>query len=144
MASPGGALDRKTRNRILSRLKRDAELIAGHFDLTYQSIEAERANVKSRFGICYADGVIKIRLRHAVTARPLKYSSLVSTLCHELAHLRHFNHSERFHVFYRELLAYARAQEIYRPGRHRPRLADPDERRKTPHTRERPVQLTLF
>ncbi|MCH2169433.1 DUF45 domain-containing protein [Myxococcota bacterium] len=135
-------LDRRTRNRILARLKRDAERIARHFDLTYQAIEAERSNVKSRFGICYADGLIKIRLRHAVTARPLKYSSLVDTLCHELAHLRHFNHGQQFQRFYRELLAYARAQGIYRPGRSRSVGGKSEPRSETP--RAKPVQLSLF
>ena len=60
--------------------------------------------------------LIKIRLRHATTGRPLKYSSLVNTLCHELAHLRHFDHGLRFRAFYQELLAFARAEGIYRPG----------------------------
>ena len=73
--------------------------------------------MKNRYGICYEDGVIKIRLRHAVTGRPLRYSSLVSTLCHELAHLRYFNHGVRFRVFNMELLEFAREQGIYRPGR---------------------------
>ena len=86
------------------------------FELRYSAIEAERANVKRRYGICYSDGVIKIRLRHAATGRPLKYSSLVNTLCHELAHLRHFNHGPRFKAFYFRLLDFARAEGIYRPG----------------------------
>ncbi len=120
----------------MERLECDAQRIARHFRLRYLSLEAERANVRSRYGICYADGRIKIRLRHAVTGRPLKYSSLVNTLCHELAHLRHFNHGERFKAFYLELLAFARREGIYRPGprggaRPRPVPAGP-------------VQLALF
>ena len=99
----------------MRRLNRDAAQIAGHFGLRYRSIEAERASVTSRYGICYDDGVIKIRLRHAVTGKPLRYSSLVNTLCHELAHLRHFNHGERFRLFYREVLEYARSERLYRP-----------------------------
>jgi hypothetical protein len=66
--------------------------------------------------VCFADGTIRIRLRHAVTGRPLRYSSLVNTLCHELAHLRHFNHGLRFRRLYFEILEYARARAIYRPG----------------------------
>ena len=108
-------MDRAIRARLIAQLNRDAERIASHFGLRYRSITAERANVKSRYGICYDDGSIKIRLRHAITGRPLKYSSLVNTLCHELAHLRHFNHGERFKLFYQQLLDYARAQGIYRP-----------------------------
>jgi hypothetical protein len=41
---------------------------------------------------------------------------MVDTLCHELAHLRHFNHGQRFWQLYRRILAYARRQGIYRPG----------------------------
>jgi hypothetical protein len=72
--------------------------------------------VRRRYGVCYADGTIRIRLRHAVSGDSLKYSSLVNTLCHELAHLRHFNHGLRFRRFYAQLLEYARDRGIYRPG----------------------------
>ena len=64
--------------------------------------------MKRRYGVCYADGTIRIRLRHATTGEPLKYSSLVNTLCHELAHLRHFNHGLRFQRFYAQILEFAR------------------------------------
>jgi hypothetical protein len=72
--------------------------------------------VKRRLGVCFRDGTIRIRLFHARTGRPLKYSSLVDTLCHELAHLRHFNHGKRFQAFYRRILEHARRERIYRPG----------------------------
>ena len=98
-------------------LRRDADRICIRFGLRYRSIEPERANVKRRYGICYDDGSIKIRLRHASTGEPLKYSSLVNTLCHELAHLKHFNHGPQFKAFYARLLAWARYEGIYRPGR---------------------------
>ena len=110
-------MDAASRASLLQSLIRDAERIARHFGLHYKSIDAERANVTSRYGVCFADGAIRIRLRHVVTGRPLKYSSLVNTLCHELAHLRHFNHGPRFKAFYLELLDFARAHGIYRPGR---------------------------
>ena len=94
------------------------------FGLRYRAIAAERANVKRRYGVCFSDGEIRIRLRHVRTGKPLKYSSLVNTLCHELAHLRHFHHGEPFKTFYRELLAWSRAAGIYRP--------DPPGRRTAP------------
>jgi hypothetical protein len=103
-------------SELIARLERDAERLAARFELRYKAIEAERPNVRRRYGVCYADGVIKIRLRHAVNGQPLKYSSLVNTLCHELAHLRHFNHGERFKAFYLRILEYARIAGIYRPG----------------------------
>ncbi len=145
-------MDRTTVRMLMDSLNRDAERIARRFGLAYKSIEPERANVKSRYGICYSDGVIKIRLRHATTGRPLKYSSLVATLCHELAHLRHFNHGLRFRAFNQEVLAWARAQGIYRPRSEpsgRPeRLSPPADRAAAPASpRPRPAgpaQLELF
>ena len=123
-------MDRPTVRALMESLNRDAERIASRFSLRFKSVEAERANVKRRYGICYSDGAIKIRLRHAVTGRPLKYSSLVNTLCHELAHLRHFNHGTRFKAFYFRLLDHARSEGIYRPGKPAPLMSPP--RRTTP------------
>ena len=138
-------MDRPTAKLLMARLNRDAERIARRFSLRFKSVEAERANVKRRYGVCYSDGAIKIRLRHAVTGRPLKYSSLVNTLCHELAHLRHFNHGARFKAFYLQLLDFARAQGIYRPGSPAARR----DARATPRPPARPrpsdpAQLSLF
>lgn len=131
---------RKREDReLVERLNRDALSIARRFGLRFRSIEAERANVKRRYGVCYADGTIRIRLRHAKSGEPLKYSSLVNTLCHELAHLRHFNHGRRFQALYRQILEHARRAGIYRPGADevpveaRPRWAAPAAR--SPATR---------
>jgi len=109
-------MTRKQSRALITKLNRDAEQIATQFGLAYRCIEAERANVKSRYGVCYSDGTIRIRLRHATSGKALKYSSLVSTLCHELAHLRHFNHGLRFREFYRRILEWARFEGIYQPG----------------------------
>ncbi len=137
-------MDRRTRFELLSRLREDADRICSRFGLRYLSIEAERANVKRRYGICYSDGTIKIRLRHVATGQPLKYSSLVNTLCHELAHLKHFDHSPRFQDFYQHVLGWARAQGIYRPGKAPPKspLAPPKGDAHAPDAG--PVQLNLF
>lgn len=134
-------MDRETVRGLIERLNRDAAEIAARFGLAYHSIEAENPRVTRRYGVCYADGRIRIRLRHNATGEPLKYSSLVNTLCHELAHLKHFNHGARFKAFYLRLLEYARGQGIYQPGR-RPRLAAgaPIPRGRP----SRPEQLTLF
>jgi hypothetical protein len=40
----------------------------------------------------------------------------VNTLCHELAHLKHFNHGPNFQAFYAKILSWARQEGIYRPG----------------------------
>ena len=137
-------MDRRTRRELLERLRADADRICAEFGLRYQVIEAERANVKSRYGICYSDGTIRVRLNHATTRQPLKYSSLVNTLCHELAHLKHFDHSPRFQAFYQRILHWARRQGIYRPGR--PASASPQAPpAKRPEPRAKgPEQLSLF
>jgi len=133
----------------MARLNRDGAAIAARFSLRYRAIEAERPRVKRRYGVCYADGTIRIRLAHAANGKPLKYSSLVNTLCHELAHLRHFNHGVRFQRLYREILEYARGVRIYRPGREpgpvrtpapRPAAATPPR----PLAKPAPLQLGLF
>ena len=109
-------MERSRSEELIARLRRDGAALAARFGLRYRAIEAERPRVKRRYGVCYADGTIRIRLRHAATGEPLKYSSLVNTLCHELAHLKHFNHGLRFQSFYRQILEYARAARIYAPG----------------------------
>jgi predicted metal-dependent hydrolase len=123
----------------MRRLRGDAARIAERFELRYRAIEAERPHVRSHYGVCFSDGTIRIRLRHASTGRPLKYSSLVATLCHELAHLRHFDHGLRFRAFYQRLLDWARGEGIYRPGT--PRRAEPQP---VAEAARGPVQLDLL
>ena len=106
---------RREAGRVLQRLRRDAALLARAHRLPLRSLEAERANVKRRYGVCYDDGSIRIRLRHLRTGSLLKYSSLIDTMCHELAHLRHFDHGSQFEALYASILAYARRSGIYRP-----------------------------
>ncbi len=100
----------------LERLRKWGAELAGAFGLRFASLEAEADGVTEHYGVCYRDGVIRIRLRHARTGRLLKESSLVDTLCHELAHLKHFDHSVRFRRFYRKILDEARRRGYYRPG----------------------------
>lgn len=118
-------MDRREALALIADLERDAARIARTFGLRYRVIEPERPQVKRRLGVCYRDGTIRIRLFHATTGHPLKYSSLVDTLCHELAHLRHFNHGRRFQSFYRTILEHARREGIYRPGADEPSRAEP-------------------
>jgi hypothetical protein len=139
-------MERRQARELLERLTRDADRICVRFGLRYKEIAAERANVKSRYGVCYSDGTIKIRLRHATTGDALKYSSLVSTLCHELAHLRHFDHGARFQALYARLLDWARREGIYRPGAAlRPTLVlAPVANPLQPPSPSAPRQLDLF
>lgn len=128
----------------MARLNRDAAVIAARFGLRYQAIEAESARVKRRYGICFSDGTIRIRLRHATTGQPLKYSSLISTLCHELAHLRHFDHGYGFQGFYAAILEYARDEGIYRPGRRKAKTPISSEPAAGEPAASTPRQLSLF
>jgi predicted metal-dependent hydrolase len=135
-------MDRSTRRALMERLVRDGEQLAAEFGLRYRAIEPEPMHVRSRYGVCYADGTIRIRLRHALTGRPLKYSSLVNTLCHELAHLRHFNHGPRFKAFYFQILEHARVRGIYQPGRPAPEASFAPAVASTRPARA--IQLELF
>jgi predicted metal-dependent hydrolase len=133
----------------MERLRRHAALLASAFDLPLHSIEPESERVTRRYGICYADGRIRIRLHRVRSSDVLKYSVMVDTLCHELAHLRHFNHGRRFWQLYRRILAYARRHGIYRPGPEAA-LAPPAPFRTLPAAIQRaaprpaPAQLDLF
>ncbi len=106
---------RRETSKIMKQLRKDAERIAKHFHLNYKELKAERGDVLGHYGVCYSDGTIRIRLRHAVSGKPLRYSSLIDTLCHELAHLKYFNHGESFKRFHLSILTYARQTGIYRP-----------------------------
>ncbi len=118
-------IDRRRARELIDWLRRDGARIASRFGLTYRAIEAERSSVRTHFGICYEDGLIKIRLHHATRGTALKYSSLVNTLCHELAHLKHFDHGDAFQTFYARLLGWARSASIYRPSPRRTGMAVP-------------------
>ncbi len=146
-------MDRTIARELIEQLNRDAARIASRFGLEYASITAERKGVNGHYGVCYSDGAIRIRLRHATTGKPLKYSSLVNTLCHELAHLRHFNHGPRFKTFYFEILDFAREAGIYRPSRlagkqpgarPSPAAGTPHRTRREPEVPAAPEQLDLF
>ncbi len=103
-------------DETMKRLRTMADDLCERFKLGYRTIDAETEGVTEHYGICYDDGEIRIRLRHARTGRLLKESSLVDTLCHELAHLRHLDHSERFKRLYWKILDEARDLGYYKPG----------------------------
>ena len=104
-----------TDDHLLRRIERDARHLATRFRLRLARLDKESPRVKRRFGSCDSDGVIRIRLRNRRNGDYLKYSSLVATLCHELAHLRFMNHGLEFRSLYMEILEFARTTEIYRP-----------------------------
>ena len=113
LALPGTGLRAESRE-LLRRLRDDARVIGAPFGLVPTTLAAEKDSA-THYGICYADGRILVRLRHARTGRTLRYSSLVNTLCHELAHLEHLNHGEGFQALLARVLEHARAIGLYRP-----------------------------
>jgi hypothetical protein len=151
-------LEPHEKEALVRRLRHDAVRIAEHFGFRYRAVEAENARVKARYGSFDSDGIIKIRLTHARTGKPLKYSSMVDTLCHELAHVRYFNHGPRFRALYDKVLEWARREGIYQPA---PRGARPvmapsipglalvsskrgRATKRKPPRRSKPEQLGLF
>ena len=141
--------EREQQNAVLEGLRRDALFLAERYRLPLLSVDAESSRVRSRYGICYEDGSIRIRLRNLTTGELLRYSGMVDTLCHELAHLRYFNHGRQFQELNRRILGYARRSGIYRPQprqparvqRGRPQLIPARPAAPPP---VRPVQLELF
>ena len=145
--------DREQQQALLERLRRDAHFLAERFKLELRSLDGEGPRVKRRYGICYDDGSIRVRLRNVRNGELLKYSALVDTMCHELAHLRHFNHGVQFQTLYRRILEYSRRQGIYRPtprGRAplrfgpRPEPIRPTGRAEVEPVPRGPLQLELF
>lgn len=104
-----------TEEEVMRRLHRDAGRLVDHFRLPLARLAKEGNRVKRRYGSCDSDGVIRIRLLNQRTGKILKYSSMISTLCHELAHLRYMNHGARFVALYTRILEFARTDGIYRP-----------------------------
>lgn len=109
------AIERREEEAVLRRLREDARILAAAFGLSFRSIDRTRRDARL-YGSCDADGRIRIRLRSRTTGALLRYSSLVATLCHELAHLRHFHHGQEFVRLYRELLESARRRGVYQPA----------------------------
>lgn len=132
-----GGLDVDLYDRLMTQLRDDAQRIAARFRLPKYELDADRAEARERYGLCYSDGRIRVRLVHVRTGRMLKYSALIDTVVHELAHLRHMNHGPRWEALYRRMLAWARAEGIYEPAW---RETDAEPR----HPVRDAIQLPLF
>jgi len=110
-----GGLPLPDYEQLVTRLREDAEHIREHFGLPPFHLDADRASAHDRYGLCYDDGRIFVRLVHAKTGKPLKYSALIDTVVHELAHLRHMNHGPRWRALYERMLQWCREQGLYEP-----------------------------
>lgn len=101
--------------KLVERLRVDAARVATQFNLPAYELDADRPNAHDRYGVCFHDGRIRVRLIHARTGQPLRYSALVDTVIHELAHLRYMNHGPSWEALYEKMLAWARQEGIYAP-----------------------------
>ncbi|GEM_PF-707625 len=110
-----GGLELEEYRELVERLRGDARRVAEHFRLPPFELDADRPDAHDRFGICFDDGRIRVRLVHARTGRPLRYSALIDTVVHELAHLRHLDHGPRWESLYHRMLDWCRQQGVYRP-----------------------------
>jgi hypothetical protein len=141
-ARPGkkkGGLDVEEYRSLVERLSSDARRIAERFKLPAFDLDADRPGARSRYGICDSEGRIRVRLVNVRTGRMLKYSALVDTVVHELAHLRHLDHGPRWEALYRRMLEWARAQSIYSP-----REVSPAARAPGAPKPQQPRQALLF
>src|SRR5262249_40348926 len=100
---------------LLAKIKKHGRRIAKRFKLKYLDITTEHPRVRSRFGSCDEDKMIRLRLHNLKTGKFLKYKNLVHTLCHELAHLKHMDHGKDFKRLNEEILLWAREMGIYNP-----------------------------
>lgn len=125
---------------LVARLRADAARVAEQFRLPPYDLDADRADASDRYGLCFDDGRIRVRLVHARTSRVLRYSALIDTLVHELAHLHHMDHGPRWELLYEQMLAWCRRQGICAP---QPRRSTAAVVSVTPTPRE-PAQLGLF
>jgi hypothetical protein len=132
-----GGLEVAQYRECMDRLQADAARVARHFGLPPFELDADRPDSRDRYGICFDDGRIRVRLVDVRTGRVLRYSALIDTVVHELAHLRHMDHGPRWEALYRRMLEWCREAGIYAP---RPRRV-PDT---MPPSATGPVQLHLF
>jgi hypothetical protein len=135
---PGG-LELGDYRELVERLRRDARRVAERFGLPPFDLDADRPDSHDRYGICFDDGRIRVRLVHARTGRPLKYSALVDTVVHELAHLRYMNHGQRWEALYQRMLLWCRNNGVYQPRR-----TEPAARPEPADLLVAPEQLALF
>jgi predicted metal-dependent hydrolase len=103
-------------NQLLSKLRRDARRISKRFHLRYLDVITEPMGVRDRYGSCDGDRVIRIRLHRLRDGKFFKYWNLIHTLCHEMAHLKHMDHSKNFKELNRQILSWAKVRQIYVPN----------------------------
>jgi hypothetical protein len=99
---------------ILGKVQRDVQPILRQFNLRFQTMKESVA--EGTLGFNRGRHTIALNVRQKANPMKLrKYSAVMRTMIHEIAHLRHMNHNLQFQMFDEELLAWARANGIYVP-----------------------------
>ena len=99
---------------ILAKIKRDVQPLLKAFGLSFQTMKESVA--EGSLGFNRGRRTIALNVRGKANPMKLrKYSAVMLTMIHEIAHLRHMNHSRQFQDFDAELLLWARENGIYRP-----------------------------
>lgn len=86
-----------TPNQIFETLKIAALAIAKEENLRLTSIS--RRPKAGTVGTCTHDGHIKICIRTNGLMESVLWEENIRTIAHELAHLKHFNHSKEFYEY---------------------------------------------
>ena len=100
----------------LKKIQRDVKPILSEFNLSYRGLKESTA--EGSLGFNRGGGqVIALNVRQKRFPMKLrKYSAVMATMIHELAHVRHMNHGPKFKMFEAELMVWARKKGIYKPG----------------------------
>jgi hypothetical protein len=101
--------------RHMAQIERDVQPIVQHFGLRYNALKESVA--EGSLGFNRGGGsVIPLNLRQKANPMLLrKYSAVMATMIHELAHVRHMNHGSQFQALEIEIMQWARDKGIYKP-----------------------------
>lgn len=100
---------------ILAKAQRDVQPVLREFKLTFQTLKESVA--EGSLGFNRGRRIIALNVRQKRNPMKLrKYSAIMSTMIHELAHLRHMNHGPQFKMFETELKNWSRERGIYSPS----------------------------
>lgn len=103
---------------ILKNIDKDVKPILRHFKIDYTHIfETLGENYGGFNKRSFGNDCIGLNCRqHVDNTKIKKYSAIMLTMLHELAHCRHRNHQKEFYDFMNEIVDFARKKGIYNPS----------------------------